>query len=163
MSKSNECNRAMRKEDLPSGLSRRDQFLPLYVAISPHTPATLELTSNAFHSRYCPAGYRRLRGHRRWANSPPISTIEMYTIKDTISALQDFLQSYGFSFTRAVEPVVFDGDIFGSFNSLTILVDFIRLEDPSRTSSNSIGGKLGEDLYRAIFSHWVVDRSTVIS
>ena len=38
-------------EGLPSGLRRRDQFLPLYVAISPHAPATLELTSNAFHSR----------------------------------------------------------------------------------------------------------------
>ena len=37
---------------LPRGFRRSDQFFPLYTAISPQAPATLELRSNAFQSLY---------------------------------------------------------------------------------------------------------------
>ena len=76
-----------------------------------------------------------------------------------ICAVQDFLHNYWFSFTRAVELVVFDGDLFRPFNWFTMVVDPICLKDPSRTPSNSISRKFGEDFYRAILSHCVVDRS----
>ena len=49
--------------------------------------------------------------------------------------------------------------MLGSLNLLTILVDLIRLKNPSSASSDSIGRKFGEGLYGAIFSHWVVDWS----